>query len=61
MSKEKPFLAASLDRIITNLTSNEKWGMEIKSPFSNAGKTVEDACKTKNFFFWKNLVMAQLD
>ena len=53
MSKEKPFLAASLDRIITNLTSNEKWGMEIKSPFSKAGMTVEDACKAKNFFFGK--------
>ena len=33
MSKEKPFFAASLDRIITNQTANEKWGMEIKSPF----------------------------
>ena len=53
MSKEKPFLAASLDRIITNQTANEKWGMEIKSPFSKAGMTVEDAAKPKNFFFGK--------
>ena len=53
MSKEKPFLAASLDRIITNLTANEKWGMEIKSPFSKAGMTVEDACKAKNLFLEK--------
>ena len=53
MSKEKPFLAASLDRIIANLTANEKWGMEIKSPFSKAGMTVEDACKAKNLFLEK--------
>ena len=48
-SKEKPFLAASLDRIITNVATNEKWGMEIKSPLSKAGMAVEDACKSKNF------------
>ena len=48
-SKEKPFLAASLDRIVTNVLTNEKWGMEIKSPLSKAGMTVEDACKSKNF------------
>ena len=28
-SKETPFLAASLDRILTNVVTNEKWGMEI--------------------------------
>ena len=33
-STEKPFLAASLDRVITNVATNEKWGMEIKSPLS---------------------------
>ena len=27
--------------------------MEIKSPFSKAGMTVEDACKTKKFFLEK--------
>ena len=48
-SKEKPFLAASLDRIITNVVTNEKWGMEIKSALSKAGMTVDDACKSKNF------------
>ena len=46
-SKEKPFLAASLDRIITNVVTNEKWGMEMKSPLSKAGMTVDDACKSK--------------
>ena len=53
LSKKKPFLGASLDRVITNLDTNEMWGMEIKSPFSKAGMTVEDACKTKNFFLEK--------
>ena len=58
MSKEKPFLAASLVRIITNLTANEIWAMEIKSPFSKGGMTVQDSCKANNFF-WKNSVMVQ--
>ena len=53
LSKKKPFLGASLDRVITNLDTNEKWGMEIKSPFSKAGVTVEDACETKRFFLEK--------
>ena len=53
LSKEKPFLGASLDRIVTKLTTNEKWGMEIKSPFSKADMTVEDACKSKTFFLEK--------
>ena len=59
VSKEKPFLAASIDRTITNLATKEKWGMEIKSPFSKAGMGVEDACKAKQFFFWKNSAMVQ--
>lgn len=41
-TKKKPFLAASLDRIITNLKTKEWWGMEIKSSFSKAGMRVED-------------------
>jgi len=48
-SKEKPFLAASLDRIVTSILTNGKWEMEIKSPLSKAGMTVEDACTSKNF------------
>ena len=53
MSKEKPYLGASLDRILTFVDTNEKWGREIKSPFSKAGMTVEDACKSKNFYLEK--------
>ena len=52
-SKEKPYLGASIDRIVTFKDTEEKRGMEIKSPFSKAGMTVEEAFKTKNFFLEK--------
>jgi len=50
VSKEKPFLGVSIDRIVTFKDTGEKWGMEIKSPLSKAGMTVEEACKKKNLF-----------
>lgn len=50
LSKDKPYLGSSLDRIVTITDTDEKWGMEIKSPFSKAGMTVDEACKSKNFF-----------
>ena len=53
ISKEKPYPGASLDRIVTFVDTNERWGMEIKSPFSKAGMTVRDACKSKNFYLEK--------
>ena len=53
VSKEKPYSGASIDRIVTFKDTEEKWGMEIKSPFSKAGMTVEEACKTKMFFLEK--------
>ena len=31
--------------------THENWGMEIKSPLSKAGMTVEEACQNKTFFF----------
>ena len=49
LSKDKPYLGASLDRIVTITDTDEKWGMEVKSPFSKAGMTVDEACKRKNF------------
>ena len=52
-SKDEPFLAASLDGIVTNLITQEKWGIEIKSPLSKVGMRVEDACKSKTFFLEK--------
>ena len=57
LSKDKPYLGASLDRIVTMTDTGEKWGMEIKSPFSKAGMTVDEACKTKKNF-WRNWLMA---
>ena len=45
VSKEKPFLGASIDRIVTFKKTEEKWGMEIKSPLSKAGMTVKEVCK----------------
>lgn len=53
LSKDKPYLGASLDRIVSFIDTHEKWGMEIKSPFSKAGMTVEEACKTKTFYLEK--------
>ena len=53
LSKDKPYLGASLDRIVTLTDTDEKWGMEIKSPFSKAGMTVNEACKSKNCFLEK--------
>ena len=49
VSRKKLYLGASLDRIVTNMDQNSKWGMEIKSPFSKAGMDVEEACKSKTF------------
>ena len=51
LSNDKPYLGASLDRVVTMTDTGEKWGMEIKSPFSKAGMTIDEACKAKNFFF----------
>ena len=56
LSKDKPYLGASLDRVVTMIDTGEKWGMEIKSPFSKAAMTVYEACKAK-IFFWRNCLM----
>ena len=56
LSRDKPYLGASLDRVVTMTDTGKKWGMEIKSPFSKAGMTVDEACKA-NFFFWRNWLM----
>lgn len=51
LSRRKPYLGASLDRIVTNMDTNEKWGMEIESPFSKAGMAADEACQSKTFIF----------
>lgn len=45
VSRRKPYLGASLNRIVTDMDQNSKWGMEIKSPFSKAGMDVDKARK----------------
>ena len=37
----------------TYVKASEKWGMEIKSPLSKAGMTIEEACQNKTFFLEK--------
>ena len=49
LSKDKPYLGVSLDRVVTIIGTGKKWGMEIQSPLSKAGMTVDEACKAKNF------------
>ena len=53
MSKDKPYLGASIDRIVTIKDIHEKWRMEIISPLSKAGMTFEEACQNKTFFLEK--------
>ena len=49
LSREKPYLGESLDRIVRIMDTNEKWGTEIKSPFSKAGMAVDEAYQSKTF------------
>ena len=53
LSKDKPYLGANLNRVVTMTDTGKKRGMEIKSPFSKAGMTVDEACKAKCFFLEK--------
>ena len=53
MSRNKPFLGASLDRIVKNTQTGKKWGLEAKCPISKASMTVEEACRSKHFFLEK--------
>ena len=50
VSKEKPYLGASIDRIVTIKDTQEKWEVEIKSPLSKAGLTIGEAGQNKTFF-----------
>ena len=53
VSKDKPYLGASLDRIVAIKDTHEKWAMEVKSPVRKAGMTIEEACQNKPFFLEK--------
>eukprot|EP00795_Rhopilema_esculentum_P004939 gene4939-21279_t len=48
VSHTEPYLAASLDGIIS--CRSEKWGLEIKCPFSKYNSSLDDAIKDRNFF-----------
>lgn len=56
LSKDKPYLGANLNRVVTMTDTGKKRGMEKKSPFSKAGMTVDEACKAKSFV-WRNWLM----
>ena len=49
ISKEKPYLGASLDRIVTFVDNNEKWGMEIKIPFQQSWYDSERCMQVQKF------------
>ena len=51
--KETRNIIEHLAVTVTFRDTEEKWGMEIKSPLSKAGMTVEEACKNKTFFLEK--------
>ena len=53
LSESHPYLGASLDGIVVDCHSGEKWGIEIKCPFSKFNMTMEDALKDKKFFLEK--------
>ena len=48
VSHTQPYLAASLDGIVS--CKSEKWGLEIKCPFSKYNSSLDDAIKDRNFF-----------
>lgn len=43
LSKDYPYLGASLDGIAVDLVSGQKWGIEVKCPISKHNMTMEEA------------------
>ena len=52
LSSSSPFLGASLDGMVS--CKNERWGLEIKCPFSKFKTSLQDALKDKKFFLENN-------
>ncbi|KXJ09599.1 hypothetical protein AC249_AIPGENE9449 [Exaiptasia diaphana] len=50
ISAKKPFLGASLDRVIVDKLNKVRWGVEVKCPISKHGMQVHEACMKKSFF-----------
>ena len=53
LSETYPYLGASLDGLVEDNSGN-RWGIEIKCPSSQFGKTLQEAIISKNFFLCKN-------
>ena len=53
VSKTHPYLGASLDAIVTDIDSGEKWGIEIKCPSSKYKQHIDDVLKDKKFYLRK--------
>ena len=53
VSKTHPYLGASLDAIITDMDTDEKWGVEIKCPSSKFNQPLEDVLQDKSFYLHK--------
>ena len=51
--KTHPYLGASLDAIITDMDTGEKWGVEIKCPSSKFNQPLEDILQDKRFYLHK--------
>ena len=50
LSKSHPYLGASLDGLVICQQNGEKWGLEIKCPFSKHGMSLKEALEDKKFF-----------
>ena len=53
VSKSHPYLGASLDAIITDMDTGEKWGVEIKCPSSKFNQPLEDVLQDQRFYLHK--------
>ena len=49
LSETYPYLGASLDGLVEDESDN-RWGVEIKCPASQFGKTLHEAINNKKFF-----------
>ena len=53
LSETYPYLSASLDGLVEDESDNH-WGVEIKCPSSQFGKTLHEAINNKTFFLQKH-------
>ena len=53
VSLSHPYLGASLDGVVTDNKTGEKWGVEVKCPASKFQQSLHDILKDKKFFLQK--------